>query len=97
MNRPTAVSLLAILAVSATAITGTAARAQGDTPEARRTTKALNILESQGFAAGLQDKSFGAFRDFHKQGDQYVATVTQNGRTFVLLVDPDTGRVERQR
>ncbi len=90
------VALLVGLASVAASIVAVPARAAGDTPQARRATQALNILEAQGFAAGLQDRSFEAFNDFQEQGRDFVATIRQNGRTFVVLVNPETGQVTRR-
>jgi hypothetical protein len=72
------------------------AASTGDTPEALRATQALNILESQGFAADLQDRSASAFADFRQRGKDFIATVSQKGRSFVVIVNPDTGEVTRQ-
>jgi len=90
-------ALVFLVAVFAGAVIGIGpAKAGGDTPAARRATKALDILEAQGYAAGLSDKSFGALQNFRQQGKDYVATIGQSGRSFVVTVDPDTGQVTRQ-
>lgn len=90
------VFLVAILAASSVIATASA-REPGDTPAARRATRALDILEAHGYAAGLENKSFGAFQDFRPAGKNYAATIEQNGRSFVVIVDPDTGEVTPQR
>lgn len=68
----------------------------GDTAEARRATAALNLLEAQGYCADLQEKSHDAFTDFQPHGQDFVATVTQKGRDYRVIVDPESGRVTRQ-
>jgi hypothetical protein len=95
MNR-VALTVIAVIVAAGAVSSIAAARANGDTPEARRATRALNLLEAQGYAAGLPDKSFGAFRDLRPHGKDFEATIEQNGLTFVVIVDPDTGRVTRQ-
>ena len=90
---------LAFLALAVSASASLAARlpnATGDAPEARRVTHALNILEAQGFAAGLDDKSVRAFRDFREQGKNVVATLSENGHAPRVTVDPDTGQAMQQ-
>lgn len=89
------VSFVAILAAGLV-IGAASAREPGDTPAARRATKALDILEAQGYAAGLQDRSLGAFQNFRPKGNNYEATIKQNGQSFVVIVDPDTGQVTRR-
>lgn len=69
----------------------------GDTPEARRATNALNILESQGYCADLQTKSASAFDQFLPEGNDYMAQLHQSGQQFTVRVNPDTGRVTRLR
>lgn len=96
MKRCAALAFLVALLVSSAALAAPLTKAADDTPEAHRATRALNILEAQGYAAGLQDNSFTAFRDFHAQGKDYIATVRQNGRMFQVIVDPETGQITRQ-
>lgn len=67
----------------------------GDTPESRRATAALNILEAQGYGAGLEDHQRSAFADFEAQGKDFIAVISQGGRRFKVSVDPDTGTVQR--
>lgn len=69
----------------------------GDTPEARRNTDALSILEAQGYCADLQSKNVNGFDQFGSQGNDFVAQITQNGRSFTVSVNPETGRVTRVR
>ncbi|HUC67122.1 MAG TPA: hypothetical protein VMA53_16905 [Stellaceae bacterium] len=57
-------------------------RAFGD-----RMTAALNLLEAKGY---------GAFSDFKQNGNDFAATVTENGQHFAVTVDPDSGQVTRQ-
>ena len=49
-------------------------------------TKALNMLEAQGY---------GAFSNFRPVGGNFAATVSQNGKTFQVTVDPATGQITR--
>ena len=53
-------------------------------PDAKRMTKALNLLEAKGY---------GAFNDFKADGQGYSAAVTQNGHAGTVLVNPDSGQV----
>ncbi len=57
-------------------------RAQGD-----RMTSALNLLEAQGY---------GSFSNFKQDGQNYAATVKQNGQSFGVVINPDSGQVTRQ-
>jgi hypothetical protein len=54
---------------------------------ANRMTKALNLLEAQGY---------GVFSNFKAEGKDYAATVTRTGHTETLRVDPDSGQVTIQ-
>ena len=96
MKHGAAIAVLAVLISSTVVHAAAPKREAGDTLEARRATKALNIRESRGFAAGVEEKSRNAFADFRAHGKDFVATIVQHGRTFVLLVDPDTNQVTRQ-
>ncbi|MGH6968447.1 MAG: PepSY domain-containing protein [Stellaceae bacterium] len=49
-------------------------------------TTALNLLEAQGY---------GSFTDFRRDGQDYAATVSQNGKSFPVKIDPATGQVTR--
>ena len=49
-------------------------------------TRALNLLEAQGY---------GNFTNFRRAGNDYDATVSQNGKTFPVTVDPATGQITR--
>lgn len=49
-------------------------------------TTALNLLEAQGY--------YG-FTNFQRAGRDYTATVTQNGKTFQVTVDPRTRQITR--
>jgi hypothetical protein len=53
-----------------------------------RDTRALNMLEANGYAA---------FSNFRQQGNDFAADVKQNGRQFTVLVDPDSGKITPQR
>ena len=65
-----------------------AAGTSGDTPEARRATDALNILEEKGYA----------FSNFHAQGNSYVATaILPDGRQIEVTVNPDTDQTSEAR
>jgi hypothetical protein len=96
MKRYAAFAFLAVMACADASLAATPAKPTGDTAQARRATRALNLLEAEGFAADLQDKSASAFRDFHEEGKVFTATVSQKGRDFAATVDPDTGEVKRQ-
>jgi hypothetical protein len=50
----------------------------------REATKALNILVSRGH---------GAFSNFRRHGDDFVAHVRHQGSPMAVLVDPDTGTI----
>jgi hypothetical protein len=54
---------------------------------ANRMTEALNLLEAQGY---------GSFSNFKADGANYQATVTQNGQSFTVTINPDSGQVTRQ-
>jgi len=58
-----------------------------DNPESGRATAALNVLEAQGYAS---------FSDFGPSGSAYTALVTDNGRQFRVVINPDTGQISRQ-
>jgi hypothetical protein len=58
-----------------------------NTPAARRMTHALNLLEAGGY---------GAFHDFRSDGKNFAASVTQQGRAFTVVIDPDSGQLTRQ-
>lgn len=50
-------------------------------------TDALNLLESRGY---------GDFDNFHRDGRMYAATVTRNGKTMHLTIDPEAGKIEKR-
>ena len=50
-------------------------------------THALNLLEAKGY---------GDFRDFKQDGTNFAATVTQNGQSFGVVIDPDNNQITRQ-
>ena len=52
----------------------------------RRATQALNLLGAKGY---------GNFTNFHPDGTNYQATVTQGGQQFLVTIDPNTGSVTR--
>jgi len=54
---------------------------------ANRMTQALNLLEAQGY---------GSFSNFKADGANYQATVTQDGQSFTVVINPDSGQVTRQ-
>lgn len=54
---------------------------------ANRMTDALNLLEAQGY---------GSFSNFKADGANYEATVTQNGQSFTVVINPDSGQITRQ-
>jgi hypothetical protein len=54
---------------------------------ANQETRALNLLEAQGFAN---------FTDFRRAGnDQYAANVLQHGRDVTIHVNPQDGQITR--
>ena len=55
-----------------------------DDASADRMTKALNLLEANGYAA---------FRNFKSDGKDFTASVTKDGHNMTLLVDPDADKV----
>lgn len=62
-------------------------RAQRSDWRANQETKALNLLEAQGFAS---------FTDFRPAGgDQYAANVVRHGHDMTVRVDPADGRITR--
>ncbi len=79
-----------------TAQRATAAGGSGDTPQARRATDALNLLEARGYCSDLQEKKPSAFAEFRPQGDDFAATIVQKDRRYTVTVNPDTGRVSRE-
>lgn len=54
---------------------------------ADRMTHALNLLEATGY---------GGFSSFAPDGKNFTATVTENGRRFTVLVDPDSDQITRR-
>jgi Peptidase propeptide and YPEB domain len=58
-----------------------------DSGGANRMTEALNLLEAQGY---------GSFSNFKADGANYEATVSQNGKSFTVVINPDSGQVTRQ-
>ncbi len=51
-----------------------------------RGTRALNLLMAKGYTQ---------YSDFEKQGRNYTATVTENGETMHVVINPDAGTVTR--
>jgi hypothetical protein len=94
---PTAlIALLLILPFAFSAFSAEPLKSTGDTPEARRATKALNLLEAHGFGRSIEERQRNSFQDFHQLNNNFVATVQQNGRTFRVFVDPDAGQIISQ-
>ena len=50
-------------------------------------TDALNLLESKGY---------GDFSNFHRAGRMYAATVSRDGKTMHLTIDPEAGTIEKR-
>ena len=50
-------------------------------------TDALNLLESKGY---------GDFDNFRRDGRMYAATVTRDGKTMHLTIDPEAGKIEKR-
>lgn len=63
-----------------------AARAAHNDQEAERITKALNLLEANGY---------GDFKNFQPDGQNYVADVMSGGQQMKVAVDPSSGQVTR--
>jgi len=59
--------------------------ATGVTESANRETEALNLLGANGYPD---------FKNFHRDGKNFEATVTQNGKTRTVMVDPDARTVK---
>lgn len=91
--------VVAVLAMSAgaafAATPGNSAMNQPMTPaqahrsdwRANQETRALNLLEAQGFSN---------FRDFQPvANDQYAANVMQHGRSMTVYVNPQDGQITR--
>jgi len=55
-----------------------------DTSQARRITKALNLLEAKGY---------GDFTNFRADGSNYQANIVSGGQPLVVTIDPDSGQV----
>jgi len=70
-------------AAPASATTGTAHA--GSTGS--RASTALNLLEAQGY---------GDFANFRQAGRMYDATITRDGKTMHLSVNPDTGQIRKR-
>lgn len=64
-----------------------AARHDKAAPPEERMTDALNLLEAKGY---------GDFSDFRQDGKNFAATVSQGGRRFTVVIDPDSNRITRQ-
>jgi hypothetical protein len=52
-----------------------------------RMTQALNLLEAKGYAD---------FSNFKQDGNNFAATVKQNGESFGVVIDPESGQITRQ-
>jgi hypothetical protein len=52
-----------------------------------RATKALNLLQANGYTQ---------FSNFRPAGNEFEATVTRNGQQSVVIIDPDSGRISSQ-
>ncbi len=78
----------AFAATPPAAATATAAHARSDaTPTARRETKALNLIEANGY---------GDYTDFHAVGKNFAAQVDRHGQRLTVIANPDTGQVTQQ-
>ena len=49
-----------------------------------RGTRALNLLMAKGYTE---------YSDFERQGKNYTATVTENGETMEVVINPDAGTI----
>ncbi len=95
MSRHATFAFIAALSLTSP-FAASVAEGKGDTTDARRATQALNILTAQGYAQDLQEKSLKGFLDFHAQGKDFAATISQNGHLYVVIVNPETGQVTRK-
>ena len=68
-------------------IMAAAARLDKAAPAEARMTDALNLLEAKGY---------GDFSGFRPEGKNFAATVSQDGKSFTVIIDPDSGRITRQ-
>jgi uncharacterized cupredoxin-like copper-binding protein len=73
-------------ALAATAQTA-AVRHDKAAPAEARMTRALNLLEANGY---------GDFSDFKPEGKNFAATVTRGDQHFTVTIDPDAGNISRQ-
>lgn len=53
--------------------------------QGQQATHALNLLESRGY---------GGFSNFHAVGQNFAATVMQNGKTMHLMIYPNTNQIQ---
>jgi hypothetical protein len=83
------ISALAIAALLSSAAVATAQATSAAEPgDGQRDTKALNLLEANGYTA---------FSNFRAMGKNFLADVKQgNGVQRTVTVDPDTGTVTPQ-
>lgn len=58
-----------------------------NTAQARRETRALNLLEAKGY---------GDFTDFRADGRNFSAEVDKNGQRVTVITNPDSGQVTQQ-
>ncbi|HUK58317.1 MAG TPA: hypothetical protein VLV50_03730 [Stellaceae bacterium] len=58
-----------------------------ETPQARRETTALNLIEAKGY---------GDYTNFHAVGKNFAAQVDRHGRRITVIANPDTGQVTQQ-
>ncbi len=63
------------------------ARRGESSPAEQRETKALNVLEENGY---------GDFSDVKPDGSNFIATVNRDGSQVRVLVDPESGKVTPQ-
>jgi hypothetical protein len=56
-------------------------------PAGDRMTAALNLLEAKGY---------GDFSNFKADGGNFAASVKQNGQSFGVVINPDSGQITRR-
>jgi Peptidase propeptide and YPEB domain len=87
MTGETAMNRIASLLLAGAVLAASGGLALAAPGSAARTTQALNLLEAKGY---------GSFSNFKQDGADFEATVKQNGQSFTVTVNPDTGQITRQ-
>ena len=89
MNQISALAIAALFAGTAAAAPAHAAMSPKDSVggDGTRDTKALNMLEAQGYTD---------FSNFRPDGKNFAADVTQGGKSRAVTIDPDSGTITPQ-